>query len=65
MSDNVWEKDIEEPKDPCVRQCGVSSSTGYCRGCYMTLDEISKWSGWNEWERRKCLENIEERKKPK
>lgn len=62
---DVWDKPIEEPKNPCVNRCAVSSATGYCASCYMSLVDIAKWDNMTEWERRQCLEQIEERKNPK
>jgi predicted Fe-S protein YdhL (DUF1289 family) len=65
MLEDVWDKPVPPIKDPCVRRCGVSSSLGFCRGCFMTLKEISDWhSGTlSEGEQREVLENIEARKK--
>jgi predicted Fe-S protein YdhL (DUF1289 family) len=60
--DDVWSKPADPIVDPCQRKCGVSSALGYCRGCYMTLDEIVKWSSATESEQRAILDNAKERK---
>ena len=28
---------------PCNRICVIDEPTGWCRGCWRTLDEISQW----------------------
>ena len=29
---------------PCVGVCRMSPSTGWCEGCFRTIDEIAGWS---------------------
>ena len=29
---------------PCVSVCTMDSETGWCRGCFRTLDEIAQWA---------------------
>ncbi len=49
---------------PCVGVCRMSPSTGWCEGCWRTLDEIRLWSQcddnakcaiWHQVERRQGL----------
>jgi uncharacterized protein len=35
-------KDTEIPS-PCIGVCSMDDSTGYCLGCYRTMDEIQQW----------------------
>jgi predicted Fe-S protein YdhL (DUF1289 family) len=28
---------------PCMNVCIMNEETGYCQGCYRTLDEIADW----------------------
>jgi predicted Fe-S protein YdhL (DUF1289 family) len=37
MSDN------QEVKSPCIGVCAMDDSTGFCLGCYRSLDEIKNW----------------------
>jgi predicted Fe-S protein YdhL (DUF1289 family) len=60
--DDVWAKPTPTPIDPCTRQCGVSSSTGLCRGCFRKLDEIAKWDQMDDAARIEVLEAVSERK---
>ncbi len=32
-----------EPLSPCVAVCVLEPASGYCRGCFRTIDEISRW----------------------
>lgn len=34
---------IEYPQTPCIGVCHINTATGYCIGCWRTLDEISNW----------------------
>jgi predicted Fe-S protein YdhL (DUF1289 family) len=30
-------------RSPCVSVCRIDVATGYCAGCYRTIEEISDW----------------------
>lgn len=32
-----------EIQSPCVGVCSMDDLTGYCLGCYRTLEEIQQW----------------------
>ena len=32
-----------EIESPCVGVCAMDEETGFCQGCYRTLDEIQQW----------------------
>ena len=36
---------IKEPivESPCINVCSMNNATGYCEGCYRTIDEIQGW----------------------
>jgi len=63
LNKSVWDDPIPEAVDPCTRQCGVSSVTGLCRGCFRKLDEIAKWEQMTKDEKIQVLTLVEERKK--
>ncbi|MDE1951441.1 MAG: DUF1289 domain-containing protein [Betaproteobacteria bacterium] len=29
---------------PCIQICAMDTTSGYCQGCWRTLDEIAAWS---------------------
>ena len=40
---------------PCTRICVVDDERQVCRGCYRTLDEISRWAGYTHAEKLALL----------
>jgi uncharacterized protein len=32
-----------EIQSPCIGVCSMDDSTGFCLGCYRTMDEIQQW----------------------
>ena len=30
-------------QSPCIGVCSMDDSTGFCLGCYRTMDEIQQW----------------------
>jgi predicted Fe-S protein YdhL (DUF1289 family) len=51
----------EDPASPCVDVCRIHPDTGYCRGCWRTLEEIAGWSAFSAAEKREVLARIEAR----
>ena len=39
------------PPSPCVNVCRMDTRTGWCEGCWRTIDEIAAWSRWSAAER--------------
>ena len=54
MSDDV--------ASPCSRICVVDEARDICRGCYRTLDEISKWAGYTRAQKLALLDDLAQRK---
>jgi predicted Fe-S protein YdhL (DUF1289 family) len=52
-----------EIKSPCIKICEIDNNTGFCKGCFRTLDEISNWVFINDDERNEILHNVKLRKK--
>ncbi|MCM2479693.1 DUF1289 domain-containing protein [Serpentinimonas maccroryi] len=46
---------------PCVGVCRMDAASGYCLGCWRTLDEIAHWSAASADEQRACWRRIEGR----
>ena len=34
---------VTEVQSPCIGVCSMDDSTGFCLGCYRTMDEIQGW----------------------
>jgi predicted Fe-S protein YdhL (DUF1289 family) len=32
-----------EVQSPCIGVCSMNESTGFCYGCYRSIDEIQQW----------------------
>jgi uncharacterized protein len=37
---------------PCISVCRMDAATGWCEGCWRTIDEIAGWSRMSDDERR-------------
>jgi predicted Fe-S protein YdhL (DUF1289 family) len=55
-----------EPGDdvpsPCINVCTISPRTGWCEGCYRTLDEIAEWSQFSVDDKRAVLARLPARR---
>ena len=52
----------DEVPSPCTRICVVDETRCVCRGCYRTLDEISKWVSYTREEKLELLKVLAQRK---
>lgn len=53
----------EEVPSPCINVCSVDDDTGLCRGCYRSLDEVTRWPRMDNAAKREVLALLEGRKK--
>ncbi len=60
--DRLREERAQEVPSPCNNVCRMNPHTGYCEGCFRTLDEIARWSGATPEEKRAVLARLEARK---
>ena len=37
---------------PCISVCRIDPATGWCEGCYRTIDEIAHWGLLDDAEKR-------------
>jgi predicted Fe-S protein YdhL (DUF1289 family) len=54
--------DADAVESPCVRVCVIDQATGYCCGCYRTLDEISYWTRYTPEERTRLIARLHARR---
>jgi predicted Fe-S protein YdhL (DUF1289 family) len=52
----------EGPASPCIGVCRIDDRTGWCFGCYRTIDEIRDWMITPPAERHRMLEELKQRK---
>lgn len=50
-------------ESPCTLVCTIDRRSGLCLGCRRTLDEIARWGGATDDERRAILLRVGERAK--
>lgn len=50
------------PRSPCNRVCRIDPDTGWCEGCFRTIDEIAQWSALSLEERRAVLARTTDRR---
>jgi predicted Fe-S protein YdhL (DUF1289 family) len=53
----------DDVPSPCINVCRMSAQTGWCEGCFRTIDEIACWSGATREEKLAVLAKLVERKK--
>jgi uncharacterized protein len=50
-------------ESPCIRECVIDERSGYCRGCWRTLDEISFWVSYTPAQRQRVTQSLEKRRR--
>jgi predicted Fe-S protein YdhL (DUF1289 family) len=43
---------------PCVKICTLDHASGTCLGCGRTIDEIARWAGMSDAERRRIMTEL-------
>ena len=47
---------------PCINVCVINPETGFCQGCYRTVDEISKWMALPAADRVTIIRELDRRR---
>lgn len=50
------------PRSPCISVCQLDDATGWCIGCYRTIDEIRDWIIMEPAQRQQVLDRLAERR---
>jgi len=50
-----------DPPSPCIGVCVINPQTQLCEGCSRTLDEIAAWWDYTPNQKRRIIEQLEER----
>jgi hypothetical protein len=54
---------VSEPvASPCINVCRMNPATGYCEGCWRTIDEIAAWSKLDDQAKRAVWEALAQRR---
>ncbi|MCK0505877.1 DUF1289 domain-containing protein [Aromatoleum anaerobium] len=51
-----------DPTSPCMNMCRMDTGSGYCDGCFRSLDEIAGWSRYTDDEKRRVLAALSRRR---
>jgi len=57
MSENTQ----QEIQSPCIGVCSMDDTTGFCHGCYRTIDEIKAWWDLSQGDQKNLLTVLDER----
>ena len=47
---------------PCIKVCKIAPDTGFCVGCFRTIDEIRLWKKLTDVQRRDIMYLLEKRR---
>ncbi|MGI9342203.1 MAG: DUF1289 domain-containing protein [Gammaproteobacteria bacterium] len=47
---------------PCMNICIINAESGYCQGCFRTIEEISEWSKLPPDDRARIIQQLERRR---
>jgi predicted Fe-S protein YdhL (DUF1289 family) len=51
----------EEAQSPCIGVCSIDETSGYCQGCYRTIDEIKGWWDMSQPQQAQLTAELEQR----
>lgn len=54
--------DAASVPSPCIDLCRMNRETGFCEGCWRTMDEIAAWGMASERDKREVWVRITQRK---
>jgi predicted Fe-S protein YdhL (DUF1289 family) len=52
----------EQVPSPCVKVCALDPHSGYCVGCFRTIDEVANWLEMSAEDKRAVLERVAQRR---
>ncbi|MCB0258475.1 MAG: DUF1289 domain-containing protein [Calditrichaeota bacterium] len=47
---------------PCIKLCRIDPQSGFCAGCYRTIEEIARWSRLDDAGKSEIYRELEKRK---
>ncbi len=53
---------MSDVASPCIDVCRMNAETGFCDGCFRTIDEIASWSAYDDDAKRDVLARVESRR---
>ncbi|MGB7816164.1 MAG: DUF1289 domain-containing protein [Methylotenera sp.] len=50
-----------EIQSPCIGVCSMNDATGFCHGCYRTIEEIQQWWDLDNQQKQEVVLKASER----
>jgi uncharacterized protein len=47
---------------PCISICEMNEESGYCRGCFRSIKEISEWERYDDAEKQAVIDLLPSRR---
>ncbi|MFM8391032.1 MAG: DUF1289 domain-containing protein [Methylophilaceae bacterium] len=51
----------ENIETPCIGVCTMDDNTGFCLGCYRSLEEIQNWWDMSDEQRAQVMAQLDQR----
>lgn len=51
----------KEIESPCIGVCTIDETTGFCQGCFRTLEEIQGWWNMDNTNKQKVVDEAKAR----
>lgn len=48
-------------RSPCIGVCSMDDLTGFCQGCYRTIDEIKNWWEMDKQQQKETINKAVQR----
>lgn len=48
-------------RSPCIGVCSMDDLTGFCQGCYRTIDEIKNWWEMDKQQQKEIINKAAQR----
>ena len=48
-------------RSPCIGVCSMDDLTGFCQGCYRTIDEIKNWWEMDKQQQKETINKAAQR----
>ncbi len=46
---------------PCISICAIDEASGFCKGCYRTVEEVASWLYFTDDQKLQVLETLKAR----
>jgi predicted Fe-S protein YdhL (DUF1289 family) len=63
MEWNMGVNKVININSPCINICVIDAETGFCSGCYRTIDEISGWPRLRSAQKIELLGELTDRRR--